>query len=35
MDMRIDGINPKAKIPNPSEPATCSSVSLTIFHVPP
>ena len=35
IDMRSEGIRPKAKMPKPSELATCKSVRRTMLHVPP
>ena len=35
IDMRNEGIKPKAKAPKPSELATCRMVSRTMLHTPP
>ena len=35
IDIRIEGIRPKAKMPKPRPADTCKRVSHTIFHTPP
>ena len=35
IDMRSEGISPKAKMPKPIEAATCKRVSRTMLHTPP